>query len=98
MNNAVTYNWSGKSKGQDRVDKCNNDSQEKWVPTIMLVEEQFLPVKPLCKVNNKATGDLPTILPLALQPKQWQQKHQCQNDPILGNKSHQTHRHELAIS
>ena len=63
----------------------------------MLVEEQFLPVKPQCKLNNKTTGDLPTILPSALQPKQRQQKHQW-NDPILGNKSHQTHRHKLAVS
>lgn len=58
---------------------------------IVVLEKQFLPAKPLCKANNKATWDLPSIPPSALQPKQRQQKHQW-------NDSTQTHRHKLAIS
>ena len=52
---------------------------------------------PLRKANNKAPWDLPPILLSALQPKQRRKKHQ-QNDPILRDKSHQTHRDELAVS
>ena len=62
------------------------------------LEKQFRPVTSTVQSeqqqNHMRTSSIP---PSALQPKQRRQKHQW-NDPILRDKSHQTHSHKLAIS